>query len=252
MKVRNKITNTYPVAFHLSGLSKWNYLGQKIHRLSMKLNHDFVKIRKDLDLCFLSYGYDNKSMVENSLNQFGLSIINLNDYIELSESDTFGDIKAIKLTAMKKYLESTTKKYIIGQDAGDVFFIKHPNLVVELFEKKFDCGMLLNGETNVFPDVATGIYKRLDNQSKYKDKNKKFRFLNSGLFVAKVDFLKNIIDELIATPYIGDAKDQGQFQQIYEKYYPKMQVDANCEIFQTTVFRKQDRGKGDKFLEIEI
>jgi hypothetical protein len=251
VKIRNKITNTYPIAFHMSGLSKWNRLGQRIHRLSKKLSHKFVNIRPDLDLCFLSYGYDNKSMVENSLSEFGLSIVNLNDYIELSESDTFGDIKATKLTALKKYLESTTKKYIIGQDASDVFFINHPNLIVEIFEKKFECELLMNGETNIFPDDAKSIYNRLDKRSDYKDKNRKFKFLNSGLFVAKVDFLKKIIDELIATPYIGDAKDQGQFQQIYEKYYPKIQVDVNCEIFQTTVFRKRDRGKDNKFLEIE-
>lgn len=251
MKVRNKITNTYPIVFHLSGLFKWNRLGHSIHNESKKLNHKFIKIREDLDLCFFSHGYNNRSMVEESLNQFGLSIVNLNDYTKLPESNTFNEIKGAKLTALRKYLDTSTKKYIIGQDAGDVFFIKHPNLVIELFEEKFDCEMLLNGETIVFPRVATNIYKRLDTQLIYKDNGKKFKFLNSGLFVAKVNFLKKIIDELIATPYIGDAKDQGQFQQIYEKYYPKIQVDVDCEIFQTTVFRKEDRGNDHKFLKIE-
>ena len=88
-----------------------------------------------------------------------MSIADLNDYIKLHESNTFNEIKGAKLCTGCEYLDTSTKKYIIGQDAGDVFFIKHPNLVIELFEEKFDCEMLLNGETIVFPRVALTFIK---------------------------------------------------------------------------------------------
>ena len=42
MKIRNKITNTYPIAFHLSGKKRWNKTGYEIYNQFIN-NNDVYK-----------------------------------------------------------------------------------------------------------------------------------------------------------------------------------------------------------------
>ena len=79
---------------------------------------------------------------------------------------------------------------------------------------------------------AMGLYR------KWKEHNdlvgeSPFKYLNSGLFIAKVDFFREIFEDIINTPLFEDQTDQGQFHQIYRKYFPRMQIDYGCRIFQS-------------------
>jgi hypothetical protein len=253
MKVRNKITNTYPSIFHLSGCKKWNRLGhtmwEKLYSENKTENDQMEKLRSDTCLIFPHYGYTDAPMVEKSLLKFGVSNTNIAELYMKGGTDLMSFFSnRHKMT--KDYIEKNNFKYIIGQDAGDIFFLNHPNRVVEIFENEFDCDMLLNGECEVWPDQAKFVYDNLEGTDKY-DSSKIFKNLNAGLYITKADFYLEFYETLLKTPMLQDGTDQGQVHQVYLKHSPRIQVDSECKIFQNTSFRKRFRGKDNDILEIE-
>jgi len=256
VKVRNKITNTYPSVFHLSGCKKWNRLGhtmwEHLYSENKTENDQMEKLRSDTCLIFPHYGYTDAPMVEKSLLKFGVSNTNIAELYMKGDTDLMSFFSnRHKMT--KDYIEKNNFKYIIGQDAGDIFFLNHPNLVVEIFENEFDCDMLLNGEVELHPHprFVGHLYEELKKNKKYTDDNCAFKYLNAGLFIAKVEFYLEVYKKFASFPHDVPGEDQGIFQILYSEYFPRIQVDSECKIFQNTAFRKRFRGKDNDILEIE-
>ena len=256
MKIKNKWTDSYPSVFHLNGKTKfnrlgrrmWNELNHEVHN-SVGLSHE--KLREDVSLCFLSWGYSELSMLEKSLAMFGLTYSNIADAGVLTKEMSNEEILSTKIELLGRWLEKNNPKYIIGWDAGDVFFLNHPNRVVEVFENEFDCDMLFNGELEVYPMTAKYVYNDLKKIKEYNNGSKVFKYLNSGLFIVKSEFYREIYEELMNTPLLpGDPADQGIFQQLYLKYFPRIQVDVDCKIFQSTCMRKWARGRDHECLGV--
>jgi len=142
-----------------------------------------------------------------------------------------------KIKPLLSYLESgqCKTKYIIATDSRDVALIKDPKKIVEVF-KSFDCCMLFcntvadwpkNNGYCLFEDV---IYCH----------SCFHRHLSAGAFMAKVSPLKRYLQEIIIGyqnkrkwTYIGNKKfnDQLAWRHMHKKYYPRIQVDADKEIF---------------------
>ena len=58
-----------------------------------------------------------------------------------------------------------------------------------------------------------------------------FKYLNSGLFIAKSEFYMQIYEELINKALGNDIADQAKFHQIYLDYFPRLQLDMNVRYF---------------------
>lgn len=250
MKIKNNITKSYPIVFHINGGFENCKIGYDLFDNETMNNWNWnstEKLRDDVTLCFAKWGDESKFVctLDDNLKRFNLSYLNIGDGFE----PTIDDSKELIVSGpddspdrvMKPYLlhENLNKintKYIIGWDV-DIFFMEHPNRVVERFESEFECEWLFNAENNCFPMArprkgAPGIYR------KWKEHNElvgdsPFKYLNSGLFIAKVDFFKEIFEDVVSTPLLEDKADQGQFHQIYRKYFPRMQIDYGCRIFQS-------------------
>lgn len=239
MKVKNKNTNTYPIAFHLNGDVELNKHGYEVYN---KVKPFFKKCNaKNADkvtLCFAKWGRASgrQCIMEETLNTMELPWFNIAN--EYTSGNLKGRRQLIKKPKMlRDSLNKIETEYIMGWDITDTFFTATPNEIVERFETEFDCEMLFNAEVVCYPTEARELYESWSNYNSIVN-NSPFKFLNSGLWIAKTDFCREIIDDVIKTKklvHMGSFPgDQGVFQQIYKKYYPKIQVDSLCKIFQAT------------------
>ena len=244
MKIRNKITNTEPCAFHLNGGSGHNTTGFSVWN-AFKANYNNIekeKLREDTALGFFMCGYKQKTMIEESAEFFGVDVNNIySDELDLPQKKARSaftrkyQLLRSKPFAMEKFLlNNPSLRYIIGCDASDVFLAKHPNRIVEIFEKDFDCKMLFNAEINLYPTCpeTSSIYDNLFSRSDYNVSKSKFCYLNSGLFIADTKYYLEVMNEYRELKYIA-SDDQGQFQLLFGKKYGDIQIDFDCKIFQS-------------------
>jgi hypothetical protein len=247
LKIKNLKTNTYPIAIHMNGGLNLNSQGQKIWLKLWNYTRPHVQkfkpgkesLRNDCCLSFMNHG-SHIDLAGLSLEMFGLQYENIangikdklprvenkrNKYIQWVR-----ETQLLKIEAFREFIEKNRKKYYIGWDNTDVFFIDHPNRIVERFESEFNCEMLLNAEINCSPIVAKqmGLYKKLP-------MNGFQNFLNSGLFIVKREFFMDNYNLLDSKKVLaGDGADQSKFHQLYSDKYPEIQIDSNCRIFQSS------------------
>ena len=139
-----------------------------------------------------------------------------------------------------------TQKCIIFVDSRDVIFYRGVDEILEKIETNYpNLQVLFNGETNCYPDKLIA--------DKYPNQNKKYKYLNSGMMIARTDFIlnpRNYIED-VADYFLVDYKekwsdkisprdisDQRVWTQIFldciEKYGDNSPVgiDYDCHIFQ--------------------
>jgi len=253
MRIKNNITNSYPIAFHLNGGFKKCKIGYNLFagETMNTWNWDSSeKLRHDVTLCFAKWGDESKFIctLDENLQRFNLRYLNIGKNFD---PPSHGEIRTIKPHLLHENLNQITTKYVVGWDV-DVFFTEHPNRIVERFENEFECDWLFNAENKVFPagrhltGSANPIYWRWPEHQNIIRNQTPFMYLNSGLFICKVDFFKEIFSDIISTRLLKDKADQGQFQQIYRKYYPRMQIDNYCKIFQSLNGLQKDNLKIEK------
>lgn len=239
MKIFNNITKTYPTAFHLNGDVDLNAHGYDIYNeINPYIKKCDITDADKITLCFAKWGRvsGRKCIMEETLNTMELPWLNIAN--EYTSGGLKGRRQLIKKPKMlRDSLSKINTEYIMGWDITDTFFTTSPNKIVERFESEFDCDMLFNAEVVCYPKEARELYETWNNYDEIV-KQSPFRFLNSGLWIAKTDFCREIIDDVIKTKklvHMGSwPGDQGVFQQIYQKYFPRIQVDHQCKIFQAT------------------
>jgi len=179
--------------------------------------------------------YKDKSILEENLDYLGVDLVVLKD-ARLPWRCTF------KFEMIHNYLNSGKCKteYFMCCDAIDVIFQDDPQLVINIFES-FDCEALFMSTHstdgyNCMPDVKTFV-DRINNGND--------RYLNSGVYIGKTSFIKELFDEAInyATPpgvtfagyreylnsnpidYPRGSQDQDIFRFLEPKFYPRLKVD---------------------------
>jgi hypothetical protein len=180
-------------------------------------------------------GYEDVSLLESSLEYLGIDLVVLKDD-RLPWRNTF------KFELIHEYLNSgdCITEYFMCCDAIDVIFKDDPQKVIDIFES-FDCDCLFMSTHSIDGyDCMTEVKSFVD-----KINGGKSRYLNSGVYIGKTSFVKEMFDEAIkyAIPHgvimddyreylsrkpidypIG-SQDQDIFRYIEPKFYPKLKVD---------------------------
>ena len=183
-------------------------------------------------------GYEKKSILECSLEYLGIEGLVVLTDDRLPWRNTF------KFEMIYNYLKSgeCDTEYFMCCDAIDVIFKDDPQKVIDIF-KTFNCDMLFMSTHstdgyNCMPQVKELIDKINGNNGRY---------MNSGVYIAKTEFLKEVIDEamnyaiphgvtmddyreyLTSQPadYPKGSQDQDIFRFIEPNFYPRIKVDYN-------------------------
>tara|TARA_Y100000310_G_scaffold36981_1_gene34756 strand:+ start:1666 stop:2406 length:741 start_codon:yes stop_codon:yes gene_type:complete len=179
--------------------------------------------------------YKDKSILEENLEYLGVDLVVLRDE-RLPWRCTF------KFEMINNYLNSDKCKteYVMFCDAIDVIFIDSPHRVIDIFES-FNCEALFMSTHstdgyNCMPDVKQFVDKINGGNGRY---------LNSGVYIGKTEFIKEVIKECVKyitphgvtmdkyreylesnpTNYPVGSQDQDVFRFVEPKFYPRMKVD---------------------------
>ncbi len=183
-------------------------------------------------------GYGKNTVFEQSLEHIGID-----NYVVLrKELKNYGDYKCtFKITWVLDYLESgkCDTDLLLCTDAIDVVFQDDPQKIVDTFNS-FDCDLLFmstkdNSAYNFMPDVQKFVNSTHPN-----------RYLNAGVWIGKVDFVKEFLttakefvlgeDDVSMDDYADWLKkpqpnypnggyDQDIFRFLEPKFYPRLKVD---------------------------
>ena len=185
-------------------------------------------------------GYEDVSILEQNLDYLGVELKVLRDN-RLPWRNTF------KFELLNRYLSSGECKteYFMCVDAIDVIFIDNPTKVIDIFES-FDCDALFMSTNsldgyNCMPEVYNKILQI---------NNSNGRYLNSGVYIGKTSFIKEVIESAISyahppgvtmdeyrdylnsnpIDYPKGSQDQDIFRFLEPKFYPRLRVDYDNKM----------------------
>ena len=182
-------------------------------------------------------GYEDVSILEKNMEYLGLDLVVLRD-ARLPWRNTF------KFEMLNNYLKDCPTEYFMCLDAIDVIWVDEPQKVMDIF-KSFNCDALFMSTHSTdgyicMPEVKQWV----------ETINVSGRYLNSGVYIGKTSFVKEMIEEAMkyAVPpgvimveyhewletkpkdYPKGSQDQDIFRYIEKKFYPRMKVDYQNKI----------------------
>ncbi|MAH48540.1 hypothetical protein CMI37_22125 [Candidatus Pacearchaeota archaeon] len=229
IKLRNKFFDTYPFIFHMNGSYLKNPQGRRLRTRVF----DFIKeneyegdggMRDATYFICTSYG-ERTTTLEKTLKYFKVPYV-------MKGRGTQGWRNTMKAGLLADYLPNISTKYTMGIDSHDVCLLKDANGIIDTFEEHFSegCDMLFNGELVSYPtNPELAAFER-----EAYGKESPFCYLNSGVWIAKTDFLKAVIEDILTLRSSRPRSDQEIYRKLHKKYYPKIKVDHKCKLFQTT------------------
>lgn len=250
-RVKNRLFDTYPSIFHhpgkigdgnrilgivqlkkmffdLIGDEKNGYFYDHKEKIRLKIpkpnSLQFKEIADKLTVVFVS-NLDEIGSGPRSLDHFGIPYRILGSQIDRWSN-------SLKIKLLNKELPNIKTKYFMLLDSSDTFIINNLSTVIELFEAS-NSDMLLNAGQRLWP----GWLDEMKDYQIFCDQigdqvGSQHRYVNTGALIAKTDFYQEIhttfnVDE---APLVGD--DQSAFYPLYKRYYPRIQLDYYCRIFQ--------------------
>ena len=227
MKFQNLEFGTSPVFLHSHG---WGP-----HPEKTKMFHIFNQIKQKLlsepsqktgsipDLTIIAFNNKKqKYALEECLDHFEVPYLCLGKNVKKFNL-------ADKLDLTFEALKNIKTKYILAADAKDVLMLDHPNKALEIFKKEFNCKMLFQASLIHFPTINTKEFE----ESVAKTR---FRYLNAGLMIGETEFVRKMFNkaaEIMSKKKTEWYFDQEIFKRFYKKYYPQIQIDQECRIFQS-------------------
>jgi hypothetical protein len=249
--VRNKVFNTYPSIFHHPGkigdgnrtygivqLKKifFDVIGDSMNgyfyddkeKIRLKIPttsyHELTNVSSKLTIIFVS-NLKEVGSGPRTLDYFGIPYRILG-----SKVDRWSN--SLKIKFLNDHLSNIKTKYFMLLDSSDTFMINDLLQMIQVFEAS-NCAMLLNAGQCFWPHWIDEMKEYQSFCDQIGDEmQSRHRYVNTGALIAETEFYKEIaktfdVDE---APLPGD--DQSAFYPLYKKYYPRIQLDYYCKIFQ--------------------
>jgi len=218
-----------PCVFHFAG-SKMHTKTSIKQLVQKRRIWETQDISKDVTVVTYS-NFKNEAALELQLRVLGIDHVVLGRSLERFQPRD-------KAALIVDYLPNITTPYLLSLDASDVLLQKSVGEILNRF-KTFDCDALFNAEVFHYPAVTP----TKDFEKKVSTK-KKYRFLNSGAYIAKTDFCREHFGLMIGELYhelwehghkvgrMTNSSDQILFKMLYKRFYPQIMIDSDRKIFQ--------------------
>ena len=226
INLKNTLFNTEPFLVHMNGSHLKNKAGRSLRTEVFNFINSNVYegeggIRDTTYFICSSYG-ERETNIEKTFKFFKVPYV-------MKGRGTEGWVNTMKAGLLADYLPNITTKYTMGIDSHDVFLLKEANGMIDAFEKDFDCEMLFNGELVSYPEN-----NEIANFERDIYGDSPFRYLNSGVWIAKTEFLREVVGDILEFRSSRPRSDQEIYRKLHKKYYPRVQVDSRCRLFQCT------------------
>lgn len=222
MILRNGLYNTFPKVFHCMGPKKWKKYG-------LRFFNTYINYLKTLPDCksksglitylFVDTHKDRVSPLELSLKKFGFR------YIKIGEGKSYTHDS--RTPWVLEALELVDTPYVMGLDSYDCVVMDSPEYIVSVFKDAFKCRMVYNTEMLSFPPNKE-LYDFETSVNEYP-----YAFVNAGAWISETDFYKEVLNFNAAQVPRIKGSDQEINRLAHKHFYPDIQADDHCRIFQT-------------------
>jgi hypothetical protein len=239
MTFRNIEHNTTPILIHNNGPYRRRFF---YHMRPRVISSERRFKANNPDITILTWNNKpKKGCFEQSLSSLGLNYFVLGKKVLEWRN-------IIKIALNHEFLKRVDTPYVMAADSRDVILLGCPSRIIERLESLPGCSMLFNAERNHYPYRChtKAFEKAIFEQSTKKrlgSESKPFRYLNSGVWVGKTEFCRTVHKEALEVRPPLSRDDQGVYKLLYKRYYPRIQIDHDCEVFQTLWMTKPEEFK---------
>jgi SAM-dependent methyltransferase len=235
----NKATQSYPLIAHAPGgnHTRTDYLWTDLNKVVFSLPEENFGCPDELTIFTCSNL--SKGPFEKSCERLGIPYTILGQNIS---PENWKNI--IKFQLISDFLNKVKTKYILFCDSSDVVMLGDSHEVLEKYLKNFQSLLLFGAEQGRYPAYPDAPQNYRE-QELISQKRSKYEFLNSGLWIGHTDYIRDIIfpwimkqEPNIAAP----GSDQAVYARAYTKFYPCVELDFDCNIFQNLNMRKDGLG----------
>ena len=208
----------------LKNYSNYFYRPELVKQIPRSIRPSTIEKEARMQTHVLTVGTDQSKMfmLEQSSERHGINFLNLGHGVEWrggSMSETGG---GQKINLVRSHVQSLPDDdLVLFCDAYDVIIADNLETIVERF-LGFDCDILFAAERDCWPD--RGLEK------KFKETGTPYRYLNSGLYMGKVEALKKFFHR-----DLDDAEDDQLWSQLAFLSGPHEQnvlLDTEAYVFQ--------------------
>jgi len=214
-----------PKIIHAAGKIEKNEIWSTLFQIpisKMKKKNSNLSLITYNQNCNSQYkNYKNLGLAEYCFDKLGV------EYCVLSANTKIWSNR-LKIPLTLDFLKKCNTEFVMACDSSDVFVFDLPDTEIL---NRLNCDMLFNAESYFWPENLYNI-----KQKEEKLFSGKFRYLNSGLWVARTNYAKNVF-EILNKMYLNNERslyknsDQVLFKLIYLDQYPKIKIDHECSIF---------------------
>lgn len=264
MGVIKKLRNVVPFRIASVVFRKQKYQQVVIHKsaftrtLSIKvLLRLFCRGKKGKFSCpqnltiLLVHNREQKTLLEYSLDYLGIK-----NYTVIRPELKRDWFQTIKLRAIYDYLSQGKCKteFILYCDSDDAILRDNPSRAIDLL-KEYDCEALFSNTSSTHYECMPEVQKWIESIARSNGVMHKYIHLNSGVYVARQDFLKDILQEAVG--YVTDHDfqidkvrklrkenpdlfcvdfprglgcDQSIFRFLHPRFYPRMKIDFASKL----------------------
>jgi hypothetical protein len=138
----------------------------------------------------------------------------------------------VKLRLTAEALQQIHTDFVIGLDSGDVLLVDHPDEIVSRFRQHFRCDLLFNATgARCWPELPAFVMS--ESTRPEADAAAGRHWLNAGAFVGRTAFCHEYFAALARlAEERGFPDDQYAVKATWPDWYPRVQLDYRCRIFQ--------------------
>jgi hypothetical protein len=126
-------------------------------------------------------------------------------------------------------------EYVVYADSRDIVLLSGLDIIRDRFRPRKGCELLFGGDRINWP--ALDRFKRFE-ESLPEAPASQFRYLNGGAWVGRTAFCRKFFHDALSVPAVPEVPEaeQGILKTLFPAYYPQVQIDYRCEIFQNIGF----------------
>lgn len=227
--VTNTLFNTKPIVMHANGTHTRKPYWPEIRDAFFASPRRSIGPSKNLTILTWNNGHEVMGLAERSLEHLGVPCMVVGAGV-----DDWVNSKHKPLLSCQAVHEIETE-YVMGMDSRDAILLDDPAIIVERFEQNFSCDLLFSADRFNWPNLPEFMNFE---KNRPEVAGSEFCFLNGGMWIGKTSFCRTFFSDAANTDPVESAQEseQGILKQLFPKYYPRVQLDYQCEIFQNLGF----------------
>ena len=229
--LRNLLFDTWPVVVHAHGSHAHKPQWPPIRQALFETRPAYTE-PENLTIVTCNNGHPSMGLFEESCRRAGLSCQVLGHGIEPWVNSQH------KPRLLTEAARAATTEFMLYADSRDAVLIDDPQKALDRF-LVLGCDLLMGADMMSWP--ALPAFRKFEKSIPGASQTD-FRYLNGGTWIGRTRAVEEFFREALVTAPVPEAADseQGILRQLFPRFYPRVQLDYRCQIFQNVGFVTRD------------